>query len=171
MVALIGPDGARLVGQALPRLRGCRCCEAPVDRQCLIGDCAVATLYGAVQGVVDVVLSLMAESVPDAFSTTEALPAPVTQGALLALAWVAAALLLRLYDPQVTRGRAAEAVAACAATWLGSVALTESGLYALGGAGFGPGPLDAAELNFFTGSITVLGGWRWIVWQTGGSRL
>jgi len=150
----------------------CSCCEpSAVDRQVLFGDCAVCTLYGGVQGAVDVLLSPFAESAPDAFVSAERLPMPAVQGGLLALVWVAVALGLRAYNPELTRGRAPGALGACVATWLGSVALVEIGLFLLGQAGVGPGPLDIAEINFFTGSITVLGGWRWIVWQTGGSLL
>mgnify|MGYP003687053625 FL=1 len=148
------------------------CCEStPVDNQCLVGDCVVCTLYGGVQGAVDVVLAPFAESVPDAFLSTERLPMPALQGSLLAVAWVAFALSLRLYHPSLTRGRAIDAGTACLYTWLGSVALSFAGLIVLQGLGAGPGPLDMAELSFFTGSITVLGGWRWIVWQSGGSKI
>jgi hypothetical protein len=121
--------------------------------------------------MVDVALSPFAESLPDAFLTTQRLPMPALQGAVLALAWVLVGYAMRTYNPRLTRGDALAAATACLVTWLGSVFLVLGGLYVLGEAGAGPGPLDVAELSFYTGSITVLGGWRWVVWQSGGSVL
>ena len=142
--------------------------QQSLDQQALLGDAFVSMIYGAVQGVVDAVLSPLADAEPELFTSTERLPAPAAQGAALALTWVAAALLLRLYDPSLTRGDAAQAGTACIATWAGAVALAEGGLLLLSSAGIGPGPLDLAELGFLTGSLSVLAGWRWILWRTVG---
>lgn len=121
--------------------------------------------------MVDVALSPFADSVPDAFLNSQRLPMPALQGAVLALAWVLVGSAMRLYNPRLTRGDALAAATACLITWLGSVLLILGGLYLLSEAGAGPGALDVAELSFYSGSITVLGGWRWIVWQSGGSLL
>ncbi len=134
-----------------------------VDLQCLYGDAAVALLYGIVQGAVDSSLAPLAVASPELFEIAEPLPLPSLQGAALALTWVALTFQFRLYRPELTRGSPAEAGLACISSWGSSVVAICGALWFFG---LGPG-LSSSEVEFYTGSLSVMSAWRWVIWRVG----
>ena len=133
----------------------------PDDLFVLCGDAGFILFYGGVQGVVDMAFTPLASSNPELFIVTEPLPAPLQQGAVLAVAWVATCKALDGYRPELTRQPELNAaLTSCLATWaissacmLGVVLLLQTQL------GLGPG-LREDELSFVTGSLTIVGAWR-----------
>ena len=138
-------------------------CGAPAmrDRLVLTGDCAVCLGYGAIQGAVDAALPPLARTQPELFTVTESLPAPAAQGIVLALAWVACGVALNGYAPERL---AASWTRRLAESWAGMCTLVLGGLYTLSLVGLGPG-LGLSEIEFYTGSLSVLGAWRFVCSQ------
>lgn len=138
-------------------------CAAPVmtDRLVLSGDCAVCLGYGAIQGAVDAALQPLASTQPELFTLTDSLPAPTQQGCVLAIAWVACGLALNGYDVERL---AASWTRRLAESWASMCVVVLGALWALSLAGLGPG-LDVSEINFYTGSLSVLGAWRYVCAQ------
>ena len=133
------------------------------DDYTAIGDAVVLVGYGAVQAVVDNALGPLAGSDPSLFVLTESVPAPVLQGCLLAASWLTCSLLLNLYDPSLTRRPALPTLVACLTAWISSSAVLLAAAWALQATlHLGPG-VSEAEVGFVTGSLTVVGGWRFVL--------
>ena len=133
------------------------------DDYTAIGDAVVLVGYGAVQAVVDNALGPLAGSDPSLFELTDSVPAPVLQGCLLAASWLACSLLLNLYDPSLTRRPALPTLVACLTAWISSSAVLLAAAWALQTTlHLGPG-VSEAEVGFVTGSLTVVGGWRFVL--------
>ena len=135
----------------------------PPDVFVLAGDVASSLLYGAVESATDGWL-VVAEG-RDAATDPDVLPLPLLQAGELAVWWVLCGLLIGAYDPAKTRGDVVRALTAAAQTWVVSCALLLGGLAFLRNVlDFGPG-LMQIELDFFTGSLSVLGAWRLVAAQ------
>ena len=160
--------------------------DEPVDEFVLYGDAAWLLAYGAIQGIVDIVLGPMASADPSMFTndipleryfrcvSTLDLPdacrahwssvralawySPVAQGSLLALTWILLTRATGGYAFSKTR-ELPNALFYAATSWLASCALLIGGLALLGSMGVGPGA-SPAEVAFITGSATIVGGWR-----------
>lgn len=111
------------------------------------------------QNLVDTALSPLAEASPELFLVEAPLEAPLACAAILGATWLACGLSLGLCSPASTRAGVAPAAYACIATWLASLALVGGSRLLTHTIGVAP-PLAAAELNFYMGSLTALGGWR-----------
>ena len=132
--------------------------DEPPNTLVIVGDAAALFSYGVVQAGVDVVLAPLAAADPELFTNDVPLDAPLAQGSLLALTWVALALTSGSYKFSCTRALP-DSLRTAAQTWLVSSALLICGLSLLETAGMGPGA-SAAETSFIFGSATVVGGWR-----------
>ena len=145
-----------------PRLHLSMCADEPVDELVFYGDAAWLFAYGAVQGIVDLLPSVFTldEASADStiFSIDLPLENPVAQGSLLALTWIVLTRAIGGYSYTRTRVMP-DALFYTAASWLASCVLLIGGLALLGSLGIGPGA-SQTEVNFITGSATVVGGWR-----------
>ena len=138
---------------------------AEMDRAVLAGDTASLLGYGAVQSLVDDALSPLAAKSPELFTQADSLAAPIFQAAVLAATWATIGTALGCYQRRLTRPADSPGLALLAAVppWLGSCALLLGALALLRSQlGVGPGA-SQAELDFFLGSATVVGGWRFVV--------
>ena len=131
-----------------------------IDRPVLYGDAIICMGYGVVQGAVDTAFAPLAAARPELF--TAGIAEPYMQGVLLATAWVGCGLSFGLYDPKWTRGSTIEALGACIACWCSSSTLMLAIFTGLHAIGVGPGATQAVA-EFYTGSLTALGGWRLVV--------
>ena len=139
------------------------------DDQCLVGDAAVGLLYGVVQQTVDTAFAPIAEEAPQLLSEPDPLPYPALQGMILAITWVACSQILNLYNVDFTRGSALDASVACVSSWVTSVIVLSVGVWLLSETvHLGPG-LSSGEVSFYTGSLSVVAAWRWLVWRMGGN--
>ena len=90
---MLVPSPARCMGApplaycaaAAARARPLAMTDDSVDTVVLYGDAAALVGYGAIQAVVDFLLSPLAEADPDLFTNSLPLEAPVAQGSLVAL--------------------------------------------------------------------------------------
>ena len=136
--------------------------KLPPDYFVLAGDVASSLLYGAVESATDGWLVVAEGRAPN---DPDVLPLPLLQAGELAVWWVLCALAIGAYDPRKTRGDVVTALTAAAQTWVFSCALLLGGLAFLRNVlDFGPG-LMQIELDFFTGSLSVLGAWRLVAAQ------
>ena len=157
--------GARpLRRSALPPLRAHLVLNTePDDTLVCYGDALVCLVYGTVQYAIDNALTPLAVASPDLFTNAEPLPAPLLQGTVLAAAWVLACKALGGYQAEVTRSRGAPVITSCLKTWALSSAAVLAAVWLLQTQlGLGPGLRDD-EVGFITGSLTVVGGWRFVV--------
>ena len=135
----------------------------PDDTLVCYGDALICLVYGSVQYAIDNALTPLAVASPDLFTIAEPLPAPLLQGTVLAAAWVLACKALGGYQTEVTRSRGAPVVTSCLKTWaLSSAAVLGAAWLLQSQLGLGPG-LRNDEIGFVTGSLTVVGGWRFVV--------
>ena len=133
--------------------------DEPIDTLVLIGDAVALFAYGAVQGIVDLLLSPIASENPDMFTNADLpLESPLAQGSLLALVWVGLAQLSGSYSVSRTR-QLPDTLLTAAVTWIASSATLIGALALLASTGLGPGATPA-ETDFIVGSATVVGGWR-----------
>ncbi len=130
-----------------------------IDTLVVAGDAAALVAYGAVQSVVDVLLSPIAQSQPDLFTQNLPVESPLGQGGLIALAWMGAAFAFGDYCPSTTRVLPAALVALLKA-WLTSCVLVLGACALAQQLGLGGPGTSQAELDFVFGSGTVVGAWR-----------
>jgi hypothetical protein len=148
----------------IPRTTGDPTCyesRDDVDELVRAGDGISLIAYGAVQQVVDAVLSPFASSQPGIFVQNSPVEWPVFQGGLVALVWVSLATASGGYDLTCTRNLVRSLVA-CTIPWLGSAALLLGASALLQSlVGVGPGASEA-EISFALGTATVVGAWRFV---------
>ena len=137
--------------------------DSQVDSFVRSGDASACVLYGAVQTIVDFVLGPIVAENPELFVTDQPVSQPVAQGAFLALAWLLCGTQCGAFRASGTRSVAGAKPVAL--TWLSSSALMLAIVWALqAGVGLGPGASEA-EISFVTGSLTVVGAWRFVCLQ------
>ena len=90
-----------------------------VDSPVVIGDAVSLIGYGGVQAMVDYLLTPLAKSSPELFTQTDVISAPASQGAAIAIVWIALSLWRGGYAPSTTRTMP-NAVLACLVPWVGS---------------------------------------------------
>ena len=156
--------GARpLLRSALPLRSHLVLSTGPDDTLVCYGDALICLVYGSAQFAIDNALTPLAVESPDLFTIAEPLPAPLFQGTVVAAAWVLACNALGGYQTQVTRSRGAPVITSCLKTWALSSAVVLFAAWLLQSQlGIGPGLRDD-EIGFVTGSLTVVGGWRFVV--------
>ena len=156
--------GARpLRRSALPPRAHLVLSTGPDDTLVCYGDALICLVYGSAQFAIDNALTPLAVESPDLFTIAEPLPAPLFQGTVVAAAWVLACNALGGYQTQVTRSRGAPVITSCLKTWALSSAVVLFAVWLLQSQlGIGPGLRDD-EIGFVTGSLTVVGGWRFVV--------
>ena len=148
-----------LLGAGTRRTLAIAMCEDDsVDNLVIIGDAGALFIYGTVQAVVDVILAPFAAADPEMFTNDLPLEMPLAQGSLLALVWIGLTYFSGGYKWSRSR-EFPQSLLSSAVTWIACSALLLGALALLASVGIGPGA-SQAEMDFFFGSLTVVGGWR-----------